>query len=258
MTSIVMVCRDRYRLLKQSLDSLKAHTERSSYTLTLIDDSSYDFRVKALLAKTAEENSNVTLLTILKSDHVVGRAKNIGVAWSKECFGEGDWLYFSDSDVYFTEGWLEKLAEIATDTEPLQFGLWGGQVHPFHAPIPSGSVGIGETDNDYGEVQTLHVGHVIPVTTKSGLNEYEILDGPSWLLRWPTWNLIGPWDRNTAPGVCQSDEYPVCKRLREWQGRIGVIYPHVVVHTGLTQTDGKDAPGWKERKAMIPKGVLAE
>lgn len=35
-------------------------------------------------------------------------------------------------------------------------------------------------------------------------------------------------------------------------------YAQVKLHTGLTQTDGKDAPGRKEREAQMEAGVIYE
>lgn len=233
MTNIVMLCRDRYRLTQQALASLREYTAPDSYNLTLVDDGSSDFRTQRLL-RVAAEDSRVTLLELMNSGHVIAQMKNLGVAWSEQRFGRGDWLYLSDSDVWFSDGWLKKLTLAACATEPHGFRLFGGQIHPFHRLM-----------EDREEVSTGVRGHM--------MCEHGVLDGPSWLMRWTTWDLCGPFERNAAPGPCQSEEYPFCQKLR-----VGVIIPHVVVHTGLTQTNGKDAPGRAEREAMIPKGVLAE
>ena len=228
MTNIVMICRDRYKLTKQALESLDAHTDRGAYTITIVDDGSMAFRVRGLLARFCEDHpGQAQLITLNTSDHVLARAKNIGVSWARESFGEGDWLYLSDSDVWFAPGWLKALEGFALATERQGLRLWGGQCHPFHQP----------------ERELVH-GY-----------EVAVLDGPSWLMRWNNWTGLS---RDCASGPCQSEEYPFCKAIRDDGDRIGVIHPHVVVHTGLTQTDGKDAPGRAERQAMIPQGVLAE
>jgi hypothetical protein len=233
MVSIVMIVKDRHRLTAQALESLYAHTDRESFNLTVVDDGSTDFRTGRVLGRLFTL-PNATLLTINKSSHIVARAKNIGVAWSKQTFGKGDWLYLSDNDVYFMEDWLPQMIQIAESSEPESFSLWGGQIHPFHQPVL------------YGEEH------------RARMREYKILDGPSWLMRWDTWSCIGGLQSNTAPGPCQSEEYPFCKALTDFEWRIGVIEPHVVLHTGLTNTDGKDAPGRKEREAHRASGVLYE
>ena len=223
MTSIVMVCRNRLKLTEQAINSLRRNTRVADYNLCLVDDYSTDFRVSKLLRQAADNNST-TLIRIEKSASVVARAKNIGVEWSRQTFGEGDWLYISDSDVYFKEDWLTKLTEYAAYMEPKGYRLWGGQIHPFHDQVEGPSV----------------------------------LDGPSWLMRWKIWDLYGPFDRLTAPGTCQSEEYPFCTALIEDDYKIEVINPHVVIHTGLTNTQGDKAPGYEERKALMEPEVLYE
>lgn len=232
-TNIVMLIGpERYRLTRQALETLRQHTDPSSYTLTLVCDT-LDFRTGSLVAQFLKGDHLATALHVENSGHTLSQLKNIGVAWSEQRFGRGDWLYLSDSDVAFTAGWLEKLANLADFIELCGYKLWGGQVHPFHQPRSRGT-------------QLLDT-----------WAEHQILDGPSWLMRWSTWDKYGPFDRTTAPGVCQSEEYPFCQRLLADGGRIDVISPHVVIHTGLTHLDGHDAPGRKEREAMIPKGILA-
>lgn len=235
MTNIVFLCRDRFRLTEQALWTLTNNTPSDQYTLTIVDDASEDFRVKRLLGIHSIPSSR-TLITIDKSAHVLARAKNLGVFWSRQTFGQGDWLYLSDNDVCFLPGWLEKLTATAEIAEDFGFKLVGGQIHPFHQPNPIGRMGARAAD----------------------WTEHLVLDGPSWLMRWKTWKEVGAFSRTCAPGPCQSEDAEWCARLVAKGGRIGVIHPHVVLHTGLTQTDGKDAPGRAERERMIPPGVLAE
>lgn len=265
MTNIVLLIGPgRYRLTRQCLESLISHTDRLSYNLTIVLDSA-DFRV-SMLVRSLADASGFTVLAVQNSGHTLSQLKNLGVAWSDQRWGRGDgsgWLYISDSDVWFSEGWLEKLTSTAEFAESFKFRLFGGQVHPFHSPV-------GELIPITGQwVDDSHPAHRAVVWT-----EHSVLDGPSWLMRWSTWDQYGPFDRTTAPGVCQSEEYPFCRRLTLpihsgyipgpettfliGGGRIGVISPHVVVHCGLTHLDGHDCVGRKEREAMIPTGVLAE
>ena len=246
MTNIIMLCRGRLRLSEQALNSLFANTDQDTYTLTVVSDAEDDFRITKMLRSI--QRKNFTLLEVSGSTHVLSQLKNLGVAWSEQRFGRGDWLYLSDNDVWFSPGWLEKLTQFAADSEPHSYRLWGGQIHPYHQPIGR--------DLDYGE----YLG-----------TEHQILDGPSWLMRWQTWDLCGPLQRTTAPGVCQSEETPFCQALttrgivttnKRRNGetaspaRIGVIRPFVVEHTGITQTDGKLAPGAEERMKNAVPGVL--
>ncbi len=236
MVNLAMLSRNRFRLLEQSLSSLYASTPRDQFNITVVDDGSDCFKTKRLLRQYAADNRNFSLVEVENSGHVLAQLKNLAVGWSSQRFDRGDWLYISDGDVYFCQGWLENLLNEAIPSEDLGFRLWGGQIHPFHQPI----------------------GHIAYDNRPPGMNEHSILDGPSWLMRWKTWNEVGPFNKRNNPGPCQSEEFPFCERLIKAGGRIGVISPHVVIHTGLTNSDGKDAPGRKEREAMIPEGVLAE
>ena len=222
MTNFVMlVGPHRYRLTQQALESLAAHTDLTSLTCTFVLDTADDWRTEQLIESFADTHANCTALMVRHSGHTLSQLKNLGVAWSEQRFGRGDWLYLSDSDVYFMPDWLKILTDAAAQSQDQNYDLWGGQCHPFHhEPL-------------------------------------QVLDGPSWLITWRCWDDCGPFDRTTAPGVCRSEEYPFCQRLLAGGGKIGVIHPHVVIHTGLTHLNGADAPGHKERELLIPKGVVA-
>lgn len=238
MTNCVILVRDRYALTEQCLSSLYKNTPADQFNLVVVNDGSEEIRVKRLLAAYADINDNCSVLTVANSGHTLSQLKNLGIAWSEQRFGRGDWLHVGDSDVCFMPGWISRLTAAAETSEmDIRFRLWGGQIHPFHQSIKQISI---------------------------DMTESEVLDGPSWFMRWDTWDKYGPLDRTTAPGVCQSEEYGFCERLRRANvdshnrgGRIGVIHPHVVIHTGLTHLDGSDCVGRKEREALIPPGVLA-
>lgn len=283
MTNVIIIGRGRRALVQQTIDSLYANTDQEQFNCVFVADTEDDFRILRYLR--GIQRKNFSLLEVSSgSSHVISQLKNLGAYWSEQRWGRGDWLYFSDNDVVFLRGWHSKLMTAAEKTESLGFRLWGGQAHPFHKPIgePPTCIGFGCTDDNRGQVYVQSVGHAIPADCAEGITEHAILDGPSWLMRWETWDQYGPFRRDTAPGVCQSEEYPFCQRLTlpigllasrteyekyidENRGmhfiggmRIGVTYPHCVIHTGLTQSDGKEAPGAAERRLLIPPGVLAE
>jgi hypothetical protein len=229
-TNIVMLVRNRHRLTEQALNSLLRNTPREEFTLTLVDDASDDFRTRRTI-ELASSCANATLVRIEKSSHVLARAKNLGVFWSRQTFGAGEWLYLSDNDVWFSPGWLGRLTETAEINEGHGYKLFGGQVHPYHRPIS-------QIQEDFWE--------------------HSMLDGPSWLMRWKTWRSVGELNPSGASGPCRGEDVDWCHALTAKGGRIGVIQPHVVVHTGLTQTDGADAPGRTDRERVRVNGVLYE
>ena len=232
MTNIVIITRDRFKLLTQTLETLRRNTNRDEYTLTIVDDGSVDFRcVKRLSYESLIPHT--TVLRIENSRHNIGELKNLGVAATRAIFGEGDYLYLSDNDVYFTADWLSTIREHAHSTFLQGFRLWGGQIHPFHKPCLNGP-------------SLLESNNPIP--------EYEVLDGVSWFMSWSTWNGCGPFVTTGEPGPGQSEEYPFCKRLRSQGDRIGVTPQPVVIHTGLTHMDGSKIAGWDQMP--IYEGVI--
>lgn len=237
MTNICILMRGRLHLSRQTLESLYANTPEKDFTCTVVNDSEEDFRVTRLLHSYLD-HKNFALLEVSNSSHVLAQLKNLAVGWSSQRFGRSDWLYISDGDVFFMPGWLEKLTEIASQTEREDFRLWGGQIHPFHQPLKP----VNEQQFVWRAVD-------------GKMTEHAMLDGPSWLMRWKTWRNM---PRSSTPGVCKGEDVDFCHKIVADGGRIGVISPHVVIHTGLTNSDGKDAPGRKEREAMIPQGVIAE
>lgn len=210
--NIVMLVRNRYRLTKQTLDSLFANTE-GDFTLTIVDDGSGEFLTRQLLADVANRE-NVSVLSVSNSDHVLGKLKNLGVLWSEKRWGRSDWLYLSDNDAYFTQGWNATLTQTMMEAEP-ETWVMGGCNHPFHRPT-----------SEY-----------------DGWASHLALAGTSWLMRWFTWDHFGPLLETGAPGVCQSEDAEFCQRLIEYGGLVSSINPPVVYDTGITQSDGKPSPG---------------
>lgn len=246
MTNIVLLVRDRYRLTQQALESLYEHTPLDQFNLTIVDDGSTDFRTVRVLEMIYQKHPNIFLVTLNNSGHILSQCKNSGVYASEQRFGRGDWLYLSDNDVYFKPSWLEDLTYVAVGTENTgDFALWGGQIHPYHKAI--------ELTEDH-PIAFVEKGVDKPFKVK----EYSVLDGPSWLMRWNTWSIVGPFKFDCAPGPCQSEEYPFCEHLKMSHKRIGVIHPHVVVHCGIMNTNGEMAPGATERLALQEPGILYE
>ena len=222
MINITLRSRDRYKLLTQTLESLYAHTPREEFTLTLVDDRSSDFRTLRLIERYEDQPNFASLRLNVNRDSSI---KNLGVKASEEIWRRGEWLYLTDNDVFFLPGWSEKLTTLARETEGENFKLWGGQVHPFH--------------------------HAVKKLDK--FNEYQMLDGLSHLMRWETWDKIGPY--RGVPDV-YSEDVCFCKNVTRRKGRIGVPIPPVVLHCGLTTTEGKDVTGRGELEKLKVEGVL--
>jgi hypothetical protein len=246
-TNIILLVKDRYTLTKQAIDSLRKHTDRNAYTLTLVDDGSADFRVIRYLRDEALASSeNTTLVRVQHSTHQLSRLKNLGAIWSEQHFGKAEWIYFSDNDVYFQPDWLTILTDAATQSMSLGFKIWGGQSHPYHNVLSGFRVWGGQS-------QGVPVDGVNLTEHEVNLTEHNCLAGTSMLMLSQTWDITGGFDRCTAPGVCQSEDFDLTRRIN---GRIGVVSPHVVIHTGVTNSEGKPAVG-SELFPRVP-GIIYE
>lgn len=243
MTNVILLSHERPRLLRQCIESLYTNTPQDQLTVTVIDDDSQDFRTKKYLRSLTHKN--LAVLEVQNSGHIISQLKNLGVFYSRQRFGTPEWLHIGDADSAFLPGWLNKLKWIAVTSEPRNFRLWGGQIHPYHQPINTNITLNGNTNITLNGTE---------------MTEHAVLDGPSYFMRWQTWREIGPFSRICAPGACQSDDVEWCSRLTgmRYGYRIGVTSPHCVIHTGLTQSNGQLAPGAAERRALISPGVIAE
>lgn len=233
MTNIVMTIRDRFKLTEQAIVSLYRNSYEP-FTLTIVDDQSEDFRIRKLITSLSLSTvvGSPAIVRIERSKHVLSQAKNLGVYWSQQYFGRGDWLCICDNDVYFCEGWLEKMETAARSMSASRFELWGGQSHPFHSPISE--------------------------FPSKKATEHNCLAGTHWFMPYSTWDKYGPFDRTTAPGVCQSEDFAFTERIRADGGRIGVVWPHVVLDCGITNSDGKPSPGAEEKMKRRVAGVYYE
>ena len=223
MINIVMIAKNRPNLTRQAVVSLYSHTPPGSFNLTLVDDQSDDL--------IEVESPNACVLRIGRSNGVVSKIKNLGVYWSEHYFGRGDWLYMSDNDVFYTAGWSVHLIKQMDAGFFDGYALLGGQNHPYHQPQP--------------------VNKMLPF-----IREYHALAGTSWLMPWSTWDKYGPLAESNAPGVGQSEDHAFCQKIRADGYKVGAVWPHVVIDTGITQTNGQLSPGHEHKKRV--EGVVYE
>lgn len=226
MMNIVMLVRDRPRLTHQALWSLAKHTD-VDYNLTIVDDSSGPDTCE-MLRMFAGTHKQVALLRNGTSKGITGQARNLGVYWSEKYWGRGDYLYLSDNDVAFLPHWASCMENVLSNGYKDDLRLLGGARHPYHQPVP-------------------HTEHEDWVET-------DAVAGYSQLMKWDIWDSYGPLDAH-APGVCQSEDFAFCQKIRAWNS-VGYITPRVIVDCGLTTTGGGKAIG-AESKPIL-SGLIYE
>lgn len=237
MINVVMLVKNRSSLTEQALTSLITHTV-GDFNLTIVDDESIRSDKISNHLRVLYPGLDCTVLRINNSRGITGQARNLGIYFAEKYWGRGDWLYLSDNDVYFTEGWDEKLigllcaAELASGTtgRPI-LGVLAGSTHPFHG-----------------------ANHIwkLPECT---LHTHDAVSGYSQLMRWKTWDKYGPLDAH-APGIRQSEDFAFCQKIIKDGGVVGSIDPPVVYDCGLTDTFGNPAIGVEQ----IPRyeGIIQE
>ena len=228
MINVVMLVKDRYRLTMQALHSLTKNTS-GDFNLTIVDD-------EGMISPSLLGAKDTTCIRIKFSEGITGMARNLGIYWAEKYWGRGDWLYLSDNDVYFTEGWDEKMIQLLELTEDLHhLKLLGGSTHPFHGT--NGKIIVN------------------PGFLSSTILTHDAVSGYSQLMRWGTWDKFGPLDAH-APGIRQSEDWAFCQAIIKDGGLVGSIDPPVVYDCGLTDTFGEPAIGVEQ----IPRyeGVIQE
>jgi GT2 family glycosyltransferase len=105
-TTVIVTQRERFGMTEESLDSLYAHTP--GVRLIYVDGNSPD-RWRDYLAGQAERRG----FTLIRKEHFLtpNQARNIGIAAA-----ETEFVVFSDNDVLFTDGWIDRMVECADET----------------------------------------------------------------------------------------------------------------------------------------------
>lgn len=149
----------------------------------------------------------------------------------------GDLLYISDNDVAFQPHWLDVMLEAWEVASSNGFVILGGYCHPYNATaihtIPVYSTTLHKT---------IEIREVVALATQS------------WLLSWDTWDKFGPLPE--AEGINRSEDVHFCNLVRAAGKKVGYVYPHVVLPSGLTDTYGNKAIG---AELLTPhEGVLMQ
>lgn len=221
-----MLTHNRPRLLRQALVTLYANTPHDAFTLVIADDNSTDPSAICLLDK-APAHHNCIVLRAPDDSHVLARAKNAGVAKSREIFVQGNYLLLCDNDVAFLPGWHTSMTRTLA-TNP-RLAVVGGQQHPYHQ--------FSDKFWSYG------------IT--------DAVAGTSQLMHRAIWNSFGPLEGN-APGVCQSEDFAFCQKITKdaRDFHVGYMLEPCILDCGITQTDGKPSPGADVKPRVA--GILYE
>lgn len=205
MVSIIMPVHNRLDLTRQAIESLLKDPGYDDFELIVVDDCSDDERVLSYL-KFLDHR-----VIFMRNQTHHGSCSNAGASVS-----QGDYLYFSDNDVYFTAGWLGTLMQHAHAFP--EIGVLGADRHPWH-----------EVD------RVLHKGELKVETSWTQV-------GYSQLIKRDLWLEVGPYTHDPL-NVYGNDDRELCDRVIAKGLLCGSVAPRLIYHCGITKTDGSAALG---------------
>jgi glycosyltransferase involved in cell wall biosynthesis len=237
MVSITMLVHNRPALTKQAIDSLLQNTTdftlNNAPTITVLDDAS-----DKETADLVESYDAIGCLRLAESKGT-GYARNSVIKASEILFGRGKYLYLSDNDIVALPNWLSTLIAAYEAVKPLGVKALGGYCHPYNRPTKKPPVFLG---NKTIEVGLLHA-----------------LGLQSMLMEWGTWDKYGPFDQTPVGRVRMSEDFAFCQKIRKDGGEVGVVLPHVVLNTSVTDSFGELVPGHELlAKEWRPEGTVVE
>ncbi len=246
--NIIIPVHNRPDMTRQTIESLYKNTIGELFDLWVIDDAS-EKETKAVLSD---------LRVKYKFNHHT-QFKNIGPGASRNGITRiitkekkrGDYLYHSDNDVYFKEGWLKKLIKayetvndfVGLTDDPTKILLMGGGCHPYLK------------NNSAIEIKSIKY----PGQTDCVIGIKDAVSGYSQLMTWGTWDKYGPFDesmRGQEKKIMGSEDYAFCQKIIKDGFKVGAIEPEVVVACGKTNTYGKLATGhetFEDHEGVIVK-----
>jgi len=255
LVNITMLVKDRPRLTRQAIESLYANTPKEMFNLQVYDDGSQD-ETQHLIGKLGEEYGFYFETPWNQPSLGTGKARNhvINKARSHSC-GHGDLLYLSDNDIFAKPGWLETLVECYQHAKSLGYVALGAYAHPYSQPfrsIPFYTTTRRRIVATSKEI--LH--HEPPVTRRNIIGQLHALPLQSWLWSWEDWDRFGPFVETPVGVVCGSEDVEMCQRITKAGGKVGAVYPPLIVNTGRTNSFGNPIPGAE----LIPdvEGVIVE
>jgi len=224
---IIIPCFNRFRLVNQTLDSLFENTPKKLYKLIIVDGGSTDGTREWLQTQNFEGYE-----LILQENKGPGGAKNAGVKAS----GETEYLYISDSDMYFKKGWLETLIKVYQGLP--EIGILGALGHPWWPTIGKQWVG-GEPG----------------VRAGAEIDFVEQQPGYSWFMKREIWEKCGPLQEGVSYGV---DDTEFCNKTKDLGYKIGYLKEELVLHCGIKRADGSVTYGALDQIKDYPEEVITE
>ena len=217
-TAIILVTKDRFELLQQTINSLLLNTPTELYDLIVIDDGSKPDCIDYLNGLKAGEIIKDLVFTELGSP---ARCRNVGAEIAKRRGYE--YLYHTDNDIYFLEGWLEECIRVKENFPEIK--IIGAYCHPFL-----------QKNEDF--------------EFNDKIETVDAVSGNSWFISTVDFLAYGLED---TQGIMASEDWAFCQKIRypidsidpnkKVENFVVRLKPHRVLHTGISNSKGEPAIG---------------
>lgn len=165
----------------------------------------------------------------------VGACKNYGAQMLKDLHDAelppDGLLLHADDDQFFLPGWDDKAERAIHHSGMTQLGLWS---HPYNKVTQKHPLA-----SDW----SIEVGMV------------DAAAGSSQVWRWKDWLKYGPFPDN-AVGVGQSEDWALSQRVMAMGGRVGCVYPYLVINCGITNSEGNPSPGADAMRELAEQQIM--
>lgn len=223
--NVLIPVHNRPEHTRQTLKSLYMNTPADLYDAYIIDDES-DSETKGVIA-----SFNFANIFVHHTAIGPGACRNELADYITKTSLRHPFLYESDNDVYFKEGWLPTLIKAYKKVnETIAAGklkVLGGSCHPY-------------LQNKTAFSFQLDDGQMYRIGIKDAVSGY------SQLMTWETWDEFGPFDesmRNAPEKIMGSEDWAFCQKIIKAGWLVGSMEPEVIIPCGKTNTYGKPATG---------------
>lgn len=225
---IILPVKNRLELTRQTVDTLIKNT-KLPFRLIVVSDNSGKKTNDYL--KTLLGHDKVSRVIFMPDSFGPGAAKNAGMA----IVGDSPFYYITDNDIYFLPNWLEKMYKVIGADKNKKIGVLGGRTHPYH-----------------NYTLQMEVGGITIRTCKQQ-------SGYSMLIRNEVWKKCGPFRQFSITRGSGKSDADFCNLVRAGGWEIAHLANSMVLHCGLTNTQGAPVPGIELEKAQsFPKEAIVK
>jgi GT2 family glycosyltransferase len=215
-TAIILITKNRLKLLQQTVATLIKNTPKELYDLIVVDDGSEPQCVSYLQGLKIGGVISDLVLTNLGSP---SKCRNIGAEIVKK---KGyKFLYHTDNDMYFLPEWLEECHKAKDNS--FNIIIVGAYCHPFMQANEEKTLFLDTPNNIREDIATV-----------------DAVSGNSWFISTEDYFKYG---LHETDGIMASEDWEMCQRIRKDGNFVVRLTPHKVLHCGITNSRNEPSVG---------------